>query len=399
MRIIDILRLSLQSFRDNKLRTILTVLGIAIGIATIFFLVSLGFGLQKLSIEKLATAEALTTIEVTSGESQALKLDNKKVEEFEKIDEVEAVSPSVSFSAQGTGKSTTTDIALTGIKPKYSKIEEVTLVAGHSLSDSDEDKKEMVISKMGASLFGYENPENMLDKTTNLKIVIQSKENQKEKREVKLEDIKIVGISNDDKEAIGFVSLATLSPLDIQSYDLVKVKTTTQEKVSEVRDKIEAKGFMTSTVIDTVDQMFRIFRIIQTVLGIFGITALFVASIGMFNTMTISLLERTKEIGIMKSLGTTDRDVWRIFLTEAIIIGIGGGFIGVILGFVVGFIVNAGINSLAASVGGEAVSLFYYPFWFTLGIIIFSFLVGFLTGIYPAKRAAKLNPLEAIRYE
>ena len=399
MRIIDVLRLSLQSFRGNKLRTILTVVGIAIGIATIFFLVALGFGLQKLSIEKIATAEALTTIEVTSGESQVLKLNDEKVKEFEKIDGVEAVSPSVSYSTQGIDKSTTTDLALTGINPKYSKIEEVSLIAGHSLSDTKEDKKEMVISKMGASLFGFDDPEKMLDKKIKIKITIPSQNNQKEKKEVEIDDVQIIGVTNEDKESIAFVSLATLKPLNVDSYDMVKVKARSQERVNEIREKIEAKGFMTSTVIDTVDQIFRIFRIIQIVLGIFGIIALFVASIGMFNTMTISLLERTKEIGIMKSLGTTDKDVWRIFLTEAIMIGLGGGALGVILGFVGGFLVNYGINSLAASAGGEAVSLFYYPFWFTMGIIVFSLVVGFLTGIYPAKRAAKLNPLDAIRYE
>lgn len=138
---------------------------------------------------------------------------------------------------------------------------------------------------------------------------------------------------------------------------------------------------------------------INIILLVFGAVALFVSAIGMFNTMTIALLERAQEIGIMKALGASRQDIRKLFLAESIIIGFLGGMFGIIIGYIGIHAVNTGVNALAKSMGGQMFDLFYIPASFIIFILVFSTAVGLLTGLYPAKRAAELNPLEALRYK
>lgn len=132
---------------------------------------------------------------------------------------------------------------------------------------------------------------------------------------------------------------------------------------------------------------------------LFGIIALLVSAIGMFNTMTIALLERTEEIGIMKSIGASDMTIYIIFVMESTIMGFLGGIFGIVIGSIEGAIFNTLVNLIATHFGGEKVSLFYSPLWFVLTILAFSAFVGFTTGVIPARRAAKTDPLEALRYK
>ena len=182
-------------------------------------------------------------------------------------------------------------------------------------------------------------------------------------------------------------------------YNNLKAQVKSTVFLEEARDKIIAAGFVVSALSDTVRQANKVFKVMQIILGAFGIIALAVAAIGMFNTMTIALLERTNEIGIMRSIGASRRDIWLMFLIEALIIGFLGGLVGVIVGVGLGETTNFGLNLLANRLGGQSLDIFYYPMWFVITIIMFSTLVSFITGFYPARRAAHLNPLEALRYK
>jgi putative ABC transport system permease protein len=132
-------------------------------------------------------------------------------------------------------------------------------------------------------------------------------------------------------------------------------------------------------------------------LGGFGVIALIVSAIGMFNTMTIALLERTTEIGVMKSIGASDLNISMIFATEATIMGFLGGLGGVVMGLATGNFFNILINTVAVRFGGEKLDLFYTPLWFIIIIISFGTIVGLMTGIIPARRASKIDPLDALK--
>ena len=115
--------------------------------------------------------------------------------------------------------------------------------------------------------------------------------------------------------------------------------------------------------------------------------------------MIISLLERTQEIGIMRAIGASKRDVQKMFLVEASLIGLLGGVVGIGIGIMSGEIFNWVLNIFARALGGQPVNLFFYPGWFIIFIILLSFTVGLISGIWPARRASRLNPLQALRYK
>jgi putative ABC transport system permease protein len=135
------------------------------------------------------------------------------------------------------------------------------------------------------------------------------------------------------------------------------------------------------------------------VLAVFGGIALTVSAIGMFNTMTVTLLERTAEIGVMRTIGASSRDIVVLFVAEAVIVGFLGGVVGILIGAGIGESLNFVLGLVAKKFGGDAVSLFRYPIGFLVFIALFSGAVGLITGLFPARRAAKINPLDAIRYK
>ena len=210
---------------------------------------------------------------------------------------------------------------------------------------------------------------------------------------------KVIGIIEEESSSYVFMPFYLSSNLKNTNFSKLKVRVDKEENLDIVRNNIMEKGFMVSALSDIIEQAKQVFNVLKIVLASFGIVALVVSAIGMFNTMTIALLERTQEIGIMKALGATSVDIWSMFLSESVVIGFLGGMSGIMIGVFGGEVFNYGVNILASAMGGEKIDLFFTPYWFTMLIIFFSTFVGLLTGFYPAKRAASINPLEALRYK
>ena len=244
---------------------------------------------------------------------------------------------------------------------------------------------------------------NIFDKTINFTVFVPKEEGASEniiRDYVKLDqDFKVVGIVPEENSNIVYMPFAISQDLNINSFSKIKVKVDNDKNLNTVRSAIIEKGFLVSALSDIIEQANQIFKIVQIVLASFGIVALIVSAIGMFNTMTIALLERTQEIGIMKALGATSLDIWNMFLAESVIIGFLGGVGGILIGMIGGEIFNYGINLLAGAMGGSKIDMFYTPYWFIILIMTFSTVVGLGTGFYPARRAAKINCLEALRYK
>jgi putative ABC transport system permease protein len=189
------------------------------------------------------------------------------------------------------------------------------------------------------------------------------------------------------------------SHFSVPYYERAQVRVRESKNLSAVQDVIIGKGFTVTALSKTVEQANKIFIGIQAVLAVFGGIALTVSAIGMFNTMTVTLLERTAEIGVMRTIGASSTDIVILFVAEATIVGFLGGIVGILIGGGIGEFFNGLLAVAASKFGGAAVSLFAYPFSFLLFITLFSGGVGFLTGLFPARRAAKINPLDAIRYK
>lgn len=401
MKYRDLFSLSLRAFKTNTSRTILTILGVGVGIAAVLFLVSLGYGLQNVILNQITTADSLLTLDVSSS-SEFVELDEEKVDLIKNFSEVKETSLLLNLSGQLSSQNDnslgeTSDGLIYLVDSNFFRLSGISFEIGHEFSSSN--AKEIIVSSAAAKIFGFDNPEDMIGENFKINIFIPIKDSS-EVEIINLDNqYSVAGIIVDDNTNFAYLPIANVSTISLPNYSGMKVKVKEEAQLNSVRDKIIGAGLAASSLSDTIDQTKKIFKIIQLVLGIFGLIALIVSAIGMFNTMTITLLERTREIGIMRAIGVGVNDVAKLFLVEAIIMGFLGGVGGVAIGFLSGELFNLMINVLANNFGGRSLDLFYCPTWFVLFVLGFSVITGLLTGLYPARRAAKINPLEALRYK
>lgn len=397
MRFFDILKLSMRMFKARTMRTLLTILGMSVGIAAIIFLVSLGYGLQRTLLQKITTSDALVTLDVTLGKQEAAALDNSVVETMRTVRDVVDVIPVLELSGQGKFDAITLDINTVSSSAAFLKSEGVKITYGR-LFTKDETNK-VVITKAVAQVFGTA-PEEMLGKTVSLTLFQNDASGQISRKNsfTPKDTYMIAGISDGD-ENIVYLSLDSLDGFPLSSYTKLKVKCTSTQVLNQVRQDIEAQGFTASSISETIDQANKVFSAIQIVLMVFGMIALIVSAIGMFNTMTIALLERTEEIGIMKAIGASRGSISLMFVMESTLMGLLGALGGILLGILEGEILNFFINLIATRFGGESVDLFYSPLWFIMTVIAFGAFVGFMTGVFPARKASHIDTLDALRYK
>lgn len=212
-------------------------------------------------------------------------------------------------------------------------------------------------------------------------------------------DYTVKAVVDDDASNYYYFQIGDAKKLGVKNYSQVKVLTKDQGKVLGVRKTIESSGFRTMSTLDTVAQIENLFGTLRLLLGFLGTIALAVASLGMFNTMTVSLLERTREVGVMKAMGMQIAEVRELFLAESMIMGVGGGVMGILLGYSGGRLLSLVLSSVSMFKGQGMIDISYIPWFFVTFILTISFVVGIITGWYPSKRATKISALNALRYE
>jgi putative ABC transport system permease protein len=238
-------------------------------------------------------------------------------------------------------------------------------------------------------------------------------------REVKL---KIVGVADLDPESMRgptrarvFIplnlaeSLHVMQPTDLRevsraaenqpSYSSVNVRVKNPGQIRDVEAVVKKMGFNTFSILDATRSLQQFFAVLDVFLGIFGSLALAVASIGIVNTLVMAILERRREIGIMKAIGASDGDVKKLFFAEAGAMGILGGIVGVILGWAIGQVINLGTNIYLKRQSLPPEHFWAVPWWLVAFALGFAFAVSLISGLYPAGRAARLDPVQALRYE
>lgn len=402
MRLQDIAMLSTRAFKTNPARTWLTIAGMGVGTGAVVTLVGLGFGLQNIILEQIVFGETLLSLSVNNPPSKAVQLTEQSIRDFTAFPNVKDVAGLASFPALITIDGLTGNAFLQGAKAPFFRYTGATAVAGDLFKDGNEakDKDSVILSKAVLKLFAIKDPKDALGKTVSFRVFVP-KEGTDQSEEVTIDkSYKIIGVTNEENFIAAIIPITELAAhVQIKTYDKVQVRVTKGDFLDATQALIVKKGFVVSALSKTVDQANKIFQGIQAVLAVFGGIALTVSAIGMFNTMTVTLLERTGEIGIMRTLGASSGDIQILFVAEAIIVGFLGGIMGILFGLTIGFSLNGVMNVAASNFGGKSVSLFAFPIPFLVFIATFSAIVGFMTGVFPAKRAASLNPLDAIRYK
>lgn len=461
MKFPDLLIMSMNNLRRRKLRTVLTVLGVIIGTAAIVVMVSLGIGLNEMTMEQIASWGSLTTIEVYSqssgggmqmmgaamssqnSESEPNYITDKVIDNFKRIPHVTGVSPVLNMNVvMRQGAYISTYVQLKGVSQSYlEQLEpaegrlpqpgELGLVFGNGvirdftnaktgkgywdtgeMPDVDPMGKPMfVIFDMdayyqsqgsGSSSDGtpVKPPKKYMIETTGM---LAGGENgysnyswyvftdidglKAQLKKVFKKGTPIPGQPTNKKG----------KPLNELVYNSAEVFVDDMENVTQVQEQLAAMGYQVNSQMDFLESSRQQSNMVQAVLGGIGAVSLFVAAIGIANTMMMSIYERTKEIGVMKVLGCDMGNIRNMFLIESGFIGFMGGTIGVALSYGVSAIVNRFVNmSQSMGLSGD---LSRIPPWLSMAAIGFAVFVGMAAGFMPAVRAMKLSPLAAIRNE
>lgn len=461
MKFPDLLIMSMNNLRRRKLRTVLTVLGVIIGTAAIVVMVSLGIGLNEMTMEQIASWGSLTTIEVYSqssgggmqmmgaamssqnSESEPNYITDKVIDNFKRIPHVTGVSPVLNMNVvMRQGAYISTYVQLKGVSQSY--LEQLELAEGRlpqpgelglvfgngvirdftnaktgkgywdtgEMPDVDPMGKPMfVIFDMdayyqsqgsGSSSDGtpVKPPKKYMIETTGM---LAGGENgysnyswyvftdidglKAQLKKVFKKGTPIPGQPTNKKG----------KPLNELVYNSAEVFVDDMENVTQVQEQLAAMGYQVNSQMDFLESSRQQSNMVQAVLGGIGAVSLFVAAIGIANTMMMSIYERTKEIGVMKVLGCDMGNIRNMFLIESGFIGFMGGTIGVALSYGVSAIVNRFVNmSQSMGLSGD---LSRIPPWLSMAAIGFAVFVGMAAGFMPSVRAMKLSPLAAIRNE
>jgi putative ABC transport system permease protein len=192
---------------------------------------------------------------------------------------------------------------------------------------------------------------------------------------------------------------AVRAPTGKPAYASLTVRAKSPSQIETIENAIKTMGFGTFSLLDASRSLKLFFTIFDALLFIFGSLALAVATLGIINTLVMAILERRREIGILKALGAADRDVKQLFFVEAGVMGLFGGILGVGFGWFIGRALTWGTNIYLHRQNLPSAHVFSVPWWLVLLSILFSVGVSLAAGLYPATRAARLNPVEALRYE
>ena len=402
MRVQDLAQLSTRMFKTNPLRTWLTILGMGVGTGAVVILVGLGFGLQQIILEQIVFGETLLSLGVSATGAQNLKLTPETVTAFEKKPEVLDAAPLARFPALVTFKGLTGNVFIQGVEPPYLRYAGVSATEGTVFTDADAgDTNSVMLSPAVLKLFGIDDPKEFIGQKVSFRLLIPAEDGTNTNTEVVIDkEYTVRGITKEEGVLNAMMMLPELrNYVGIEEFERIQVRVDTNDNLPLIEKQLIEEGYRVTALSKTVEQASKIFQGVQAVLATFGGIALLVSAIGMFNTMTVTLLERTKEIGIMRTIGASPNDVKYLFVSESVVVGFMGGVTGVAMGVTLGLTINLFLNVVAGQFGGQSVNLFAFPLGFLTFIIVFSACVGYLTGIFPARRASSLNPLDAIRYE
>ena len=445
MKFVDLLAMSLKNLSRRKLRTALTVLGVVIGTASIVVMVSLGIGLSELNRELISSYGSLTEITVNNpynGDStkDPFYLTDDVVKQMEKLPYVTGVYPMLQVDVLMQQGKYTSNVTLNGVPYEYLK--KIPLGQG-TLSNSSDHELKLIYGNAIIQWFTDAKGNNTYWETGELPNVdfmgkpmfvifdtdtyYQSQNGgedaPKPPKKYLLKADGVVEGGVDDYNSYAYNVYTRLDLLETQLKRIFKKKAipgqpTTKkgkpyryfiynscsvdvddiEHVGEVQEKLTDMGFQASSNADWMKQSEQQSNMIQAVLGGIGAVSLFVAAIGIANTMMMSIYERTKEIGIIKVLGCDMKVIRNMFLLESGFIGFMGGVVGLIFSAGISFAINH-LLQIGQTMTGMSGNISRIPLWLAAASVGFAVLMGMAAGFFPALRAMKLSPLAAIRNE
>ena len=436
MKLRDMTELAVRNLREAIFRNTLTTLGVAVGVASLVAMLSLGVGLQQLASSRLTKSGLFDTVFVSpklnlrggppaaaSQQPATRLLDEDARLEISRLPNVIEVFPQIRFPTEvrfdgkpfptvvaGMPLSSKLSGAFDGMKGEFFSSES----AGEAILQIEFAKE---LSPDTAGLVGktlanrYAERQQLEDGSGGFSIVPKEKQ------------LRIIGVV-ETEPASGFggygngrllipigvaQSLRAAQVNDLRdvvrggpskpTYASLTVRAKSTANVDDIEAAVKKMGFGAFSLLDASKSLKIFFRVLDLLLGLFASLALAVATLGIVNTLVMAILERRREIGVLKALGAADSDVKRLFFVEAGVMGFIGGIAGVILGWLIGRGLTIATNIYLKRQDLPSVEISSVPWWLVLSAISFAVIVSLIAGLYPASRAAKLDPVQALRYE
>jgi len=479
----DLVELAGRNLREAVLRNSLTTAGIAVGIASLVAMLSLGAGLQRLASKQLGRSGLFDSIIVTSRadfrtqedereagriqSSQMRSLDDKARDEIRAMPHVKEVYPDIRLMAElrfDNGKGERPHFSMLAALPATARASEVFDDLQGNFFSSNTASEAIILADFARDLLDVKDPniqresklsEDQLKQVLSKQITLRYAERvsdstggdtsasvdaalrAREGENTSLgrdaaspnftvvrreKTFMIVGVVPSEPYgglrggARGRIFIPTalaeqlnmVQPTDLRtmmrpsqgkSYFTLVVQADASSHVKQTQDAIKKMGFSTYSILDASKGLNRFFMFLDLFLGIFGSLAIAVASLGIVNTLVMAILERRREIGIMKAIGASDGDVQKLFFVEASSMGAFGGALGILLGWTIGRVINIGTNIYLQRNQIPPENFWYVSPWLIFFAMAFSIGVSLIAGIYPASRAAKLDPVQALRHE
>lgn len=450
MTSLDLLGMALKNMWRRKLRTFLTVLGVIIGTASILLMVSLGIGMNESYKRSIMEMGNLTVITVYPGDpmmmegdmptsarrGQTAQLDDQALQQFKNIPGVEAATPYLEIYLKLLTRKYVTELPVVGIDPAVMDKMDFNLAQGRLITSEDSlslvagsEVVNMFRDRRARNYYGPANTNiNLLEEKLELTYDMsygerrsQQEEADDNKQPVKPYQVRIVGIleqGNWETSNSLFMPLQQVKEIaaaqrkyertqserryygpsqNEDEYQQIKVKAADINKVQEIQQLIKDMGFQAYSLNDMLEQTKKASAVMQAVLGGIGAVSLLVAALGIANTMIMAIYERIREIGIMKVIGATVKDIKKLFLLEASLIGLSGGILGTGISMLGSWLINRIGAGYVAQMGMTDGTISIIPLWLALSALAFTTFVGLAAGYFPARRAMKLSALEAIR--
>ncbi len=451
MRISDLLEFSFANLKKRKLRTFLTAFGVTIGIGALVSMLSFGKGMQKNVTQAFVSSGLFNSMTVLPGgpaepggdpdearnavrrpTSPEAVLDDSAVAHIGEIPGVVTAFPDITIPALVSLNSREEFRLLQIVPPRIASSEMFKIRWGESYTSDNADAA--IVSQAFLRHFKVEDPSSAVGMKLRVSSVsfdfsaldsldlpsLISGRNLPLKKEDHV--FFIVGVNETSAfggpnpfgndiflppaaaREIGHLPFSSIWDLfrfreGGPGYSAVNVQLRNPLDLDFVRERIQEMGFSTFALSDQFEQIKRSWIYLDMILAAVGMIAIVVAALGITNTMVMSIMERYREIGVMKAVGAGDPDVRRIFFFESAAIGFTGGVCGCLLGWGVSRVINQVINMIFARQGIPPFEYFAFPIWLFLGALTFSILVSLVSGIYPASRAARVDPVVALRHD
>ena len=441
----DILELCLRNLLRRRTRTILAISGVVIGTCAIIVMLSIGFGLADSFQKQIESWGNLRMIDVYSGgggrpgsgmpgADDRGVINDKTISQMEQMKGVVAVTPVVSEWGliMGIGRKVA-QVTILGVRPEVLEKFNYEVQEGRMLQEAD--RNAILFGNQVPNYFWDPNSPVWTDEPTDVmtdRIIVTGDMNYGRRvtggggqgqdvdyKEYRFRGIGVLALANDQSDYQAYMKIDELEKIQeenrrargervmttaTKTYDQAIIYVESINDSTRVSNELRDMDYWTSSPADWLESMKQTARMIQGVLGGIGGISLFVAALGITNTMIMSIFERTKEIGVMKVVGANLKDIRKMFLLEAGMIGFIGGIAGIIISFIISILMNTVLSeAIGMALGGvfwgagQGTSISIIPWWVAVAALGFATSIGMAAGFYPAKRAMNLSALESLR--